>query len=76
MVFGNITEEDKKNDIRKNIMELKRNIKQLNLQIEGIDNGIIMRCIDTYSTHQYERYRDDGPYAESYWICKYCGYEK
>jgi hypothetical protein len=27
-------------------MELKINIKQLNLQIEDIDNGIIMRCID------------------------------
>lgn len=76
MVFGNITEEDKKNDIRKNIMELKRNIKQLYLQIEDINNEIIMRCIDTYSEHKYERHQDDGPYPESYWICKYCGYEK
>ncbi len=57
-------------------MELKRNIKQLYLQIEDINNEIIMRCIDTYSEHKYERHRDDGPYPESYWICKYCGYEK
>jgi hypothetical protein len=36
---------------------------------------IIEECIEKNGKHDFERERESGPYGESYFVCKQCGYE-
>jgi hypothetical protein len=76
MVRGSEKQEFAKKEIRKKIMELQKEINNYEQDIIEIDNVIKKECIKKNGQHQFEREIDSGPYPESWWVCKNCGFEK
>jgi hypothetical protein len=75
MVRGNDLHEEMKREIYYCINLLEVQIKDFKNKLEEIDNKIIQECIETNGKHDFERERESGPYGESYFVCKQCGYE-
>jgi|UniRef100_A0A6C0CK09 hypothetical protein len=76
MVYGTEKEEFAKNEIRKKIMELQREINNYENDIIEINESIKRNCVRQYGKHDFERQIDSGPYPESWWVCTKCGFEK
>lgn len=74
MVFGSEKEEFAKNEIRKKIIALQREINKYENDIIEINESIKRKCIKQYGKHEFEREMDYNP--ESWWVCKKCGFEK
>lgn len=75
MVFGNEIQEIKKKQLYNLIAQHEDKIKLLKSEIEKIDEVIAKECIIKYGKHDFEREIEYGPYNESFWICKNCGFE-
>ena len=76
MIRGSEKQEFAKKEIREKIMELQREIKNYEQDIIEINEAIKRDCVRKNGKHDFERERDDGPYPETWWVCKNCGFEK
>jgi hypothetical protein len=76
MIIGSQKHEFAKNEIRKKIMELQREIHKYETDIIEINEVIKRECIKKNGKHEFEREMDNGPCPESWWVCKNCGFEK
>lgn len=74
MIRGSEKEEFAKNEIRKKIIKLQREINNYENDIIEINEAIKRYCVKKHGKHEFERERDDG--QESWWVCKNCGFEK
>jgi len=74
MVFGSEKEEFAKNEIRKKIIKLQREINNYENDIIEINEAIKRDCVKKHGKREFERERDYNP--ESWWVCKNCGFEK
>ena len=75
MVVGPEKQEFAKMEIIQKIKELQRQIKHYENDIIEINNTIKRECVRKYGKHEFEREIDQGPYPESWWVCKNCRFE-
>jgi len=75
MIKGTKKQEEIKQDIIKEIKECKEKIRFLENKINNINNTISNDCIQLYGAHNFKEENEEGPYPETFYVCKNCGYE-
>ena len=74
-----LTEHEKLIQHQNEIYELqtKYNLKLKELEVKYKENKqkIYENCIKQHGDHEWEAFREDGPYGERYYICKNCNEE-
>ena len=66
-------------DEKKNLLKLKDNylakINRIDIEINSIINRIYEKCIKINNGHIMVQEREEAPYGEIFYYCKFCGYE-
>ena len=74
-----LTEHEKliqyQNEIFKLQTEYNLKLKELEVKYKENKQKIYENCIKQHGEHEWETFREDGPYGERYYICKNCNAE-
>ena len=76
MVYGSDKQETYRKYLQRKIDNYKEQILDVLSKIKKLDENIVKQCIDTFGDHTYIEEIEECMYGNSYFVCKYCGFEQ
>lgn len=63
------------NTLYKKRGELIKALESMEIELEKHQEKIENNCLSFFGKHDFETFREEGPYGERYYVCKHCGYQ-
>lgn len=61
------------NELYKKRGELRKALESMEIELEKHQEKIENNCLSFFGKHDFETFREEGPYGERYYVCKHCG---
>ena len=63
------------NELYKKRGELRKALESMEIELEKHQEKIENNCLSFFGKHDFETFREEGPYGERYYVCKHCDYQ-
>ena len=63
------------NELYKKRGELRKALESIEIELEKHQEKIENNCLSFFGKHDFETFREEGPYGERYYVCKHCDYQ-